>query len=213
MPFPTTPSEILWSSANWHQFVGVGAADVDDAWEKTLLKLMEYIKAVSKKKERNKINGRKVACGPIIHSIQSCHTAEPAIGGGFEATLNIPNSISVGYGLNLSEVLAIGDNNIDANVSINSIVFSTSISINITSIIMIIIINMVINIIVIDSVIIIITIIISIISITNTIISTIIGISIIIAIRGLNRPSSIIAIIIVFIIESSSSPQLSPLSS
>ena len=61
---------------------------------------------------------------------------EPAIGGGFEATLNIPNSISVGYGLNLS-VSAIGDNNIDAinNVSINSIVFSTSISINITSII------------------------------------------------------------------------------
>ena len=46
MPSHTTSSEILWSSANLQQFVGAGAADEDDAWEKTLLKLMEYINAV-----------------------------------------------------------------------------------------------------------------------------------------------------------------------
>ena len=95
------------------------AADEDDAWEKTLLKLMEYLNAVKKPMQvwrqvlHNHFVRRKVAGGPIIPSIRDCHTVAPAIGGGFEATLNIQNSLSVGDGLELS-VSAIGDSDKDA---------------------------------------------------------------------------------------------------
>ena len=76
------------------------AADEDVAWEKTLLKLMEYLNAVKKPKQdwrqvlHNHFVRRKVAGGPIIPSIESCHTVAPAIGGGRVAELKIQNSIS-----------------------------------------------------------------------------------------------------------------------
>ena len=95
------------------------ALDADHAWENTLIKLMEYINAVKKPLVAWRqilnchFNRRKTAGGPIIPSINNCTTIVPAIGGGFEATLTIENSLSVGDGLELS-VSAIGDSVKDA---------------------------------------------------------------------------------------------------
>ena len=110
-----TLADQLFHNPSWLH----SALDADHAWVNTLIKLMEYINVVKKpllawRQILNcHFNRRKTAGGPIIPSIDSCTTVAPAIGGGFEATLNIQNSLSVGDGLELS-VSAIGDSDKDA---------------------------------------------------------------------------------------------------
>ena len=97
----------------------IGVADEDGAWEKTLLKFMQYMEVAKKPHQswrrvlNNHFNQRRELGGPIIPSIRDCHTMAPVLEGGFEATLNTQNSLSVGDGLELS-VSAFGDNEDDA---------------------------------------------------------------------------------------------------
>ena len=83
--------------------------DDDDAWDWTLLKFMDYLGMVKAENQSFRIIlnynwNRCEAGGPIIPSIQKCHTMEPAVGGGFNATLHTQNAFCVndGYELRLS---------------------------------------------------------------------------------------------------------------
>ena len=122
VPLPRRPA-----SANLHQFVGIGVADDDDAWEKTLLKL-------TRPRSRSKLG----APSSITISPQSCmlsdHIQYPELPhGGASHWRRTRNHV---------EHPELHQRRLRANnVSINSIVvFSTSISFNVISIIIIIII-------------------------------------------------------------------------
>ena len=76
---------------------------------------MVYINAVKKQRQVWRITSivLDLEGGPIIHNFQSCHMVAPALGGGFEATLNTQNSLSVGDGFEFSASVN-GGNKTDA---------------------------------------------------------------------------------------------------
>ena len=85
------------------------SADDEQAFAQTVGALMLYLSAWKRESQcwrtvlNNHFNRAKSIGGPIIPSIASCTTVEPAIGGGggFEAELTIENSLAVGDGLQL----------------------------------------------------------------------------------------------------------------
>ena len=87
------------------------AANEDAGFEVTIRALILYLDAWKKDKQAwrsvldNHFNRAESIGGPIIPSIQACHSVWPAFGGsveGWEAHLNIENSLAVGDGLQLS---------------------------------------------------------------------------------------------------------------
>ena len=87
------------------------AANEGAGFEVTIRALILYLDAWKKDKQAwrsvldNHFNRAESIGGPIIPSIQACHSVWPAFGGsveGWEAHLNIENSLAVGDGLQLS---------------------------------------------------------------------------------------------------------------
>ena len=87
------------------------AANEDAGFEVTIRALILYLDAWKKDKQAwrsvldNHFNRAESIGGPIIPSIQACHSVWPAFGGsveGWGAHLNIENSLAVGDGLQLS---------------------------------------------------------------------------------------------------------------
>ena len=102
------------------------AADVETLWSCSdlygnikLLKFMDYLGTVKAANQNVRIilnnnwNRCKAAGGPIIPSIQKCNTMEPAVGGGFKATLHTQNAFCVNDGCEL-RLSANGENKKDA---------------------------------------------------------------------------------------------------
>ena len=81
----------------------------EEAFPQTVRALMLYLSTWKRESQgwrtvlNNHFNRAKRIGGPIIPSIQACHSVWPAIrgGGGFEAELTIENSLAVGDGLQL----------------------------------------------------------------------------------------------------------------
>ena len=99
MPPPPPPAdaadvETLWSSSDLYG----NMTNEDDAWDWTILKIMDYLGKVKKEHQHFRIilnnnwNRCKELGGPIIRSIAKYHTIESVVGGGFKATLHTQNA-------------------------------------------------------------------------------------------------------------------------